>query len=139
MTRSIQPGTLVKLNTGALGVRRGSPAIVLSIDARGGPRLLTDAAIGEATRREISVPRLPLPPFVPMRLWMPYGVWTEESGSQVLFSRDYCPLWRISPIGEVSSEEPWRWIEFVQEEWFWNEMEAPWLNRKPRFGTGSKP
>ena len=33
--------------------------------------------------------------FFPLRFWMSYGIWTEADGAKVLFSRDYCPLWKI--------------------------------------------
>ena len=65
MTLQIVPGTIVKVNTRELGVRRGSPAIVLKVD-RGFVRLLTDAGVTWTVRRHITVPRTPLPPFEPM-------------------------------------------------------------------------
>lgn len=64
-----------------------------------------------------------------MRLRLAYGVWTEEDGSRVLFSRDYCPLWRISLDGRFAPEDPWRWIKFVGEQWFWEDASTPWRNR----------
>ena len=67
MTRHIEPGTIVKVNTGGLPVRRGSPAILLRFNGHS-VRLLTDAVIAAAVRREITVPRTPMPPFEPMRL-----------------------------------------------------------------------
>ncbi len=129
MTLKIEPGTIVKVNTGELGVRRGSPAIVLKVD-RGFVRLLTDAGIVQTVRRHITVPRTPLPPFEPMRLRLAYGVWTEKDGSRVLFSRDYCPLWRIAPDGGVSPEDPWRWIVSVNQDWFWDDSLRPWRSRQ---------
>ncbi len=129
MTPHIEPGTIVKVNTGELGVRRGSPAILLKVD-RGFVRLLTDAGVAWTVRRHITVPRTPLPPFEPMRLRLAYGVWTEEDGSRVLFSRDYCPLWRIAPNGCVSPEDPWRWIESVNQNHFWDDSLTPWRSRK---------
>ncbi len=45
---------------------------------------------------EVVTPRFPLPDFVPSRIWLPYGVWKLSDGSEVLFSRDYLPMWRVS-------------------------------------------
>ncbi len=129
MTLKIEPGTIVKVNTGELGVRRGSPAILLKMD-RGFVRLLTDAGIVHTVRRQITVPRTPLPPFEPMRLRLAYGIWTEKDGSRVLFSRDYCPQWRIAPDGCVSPEDPWRWIESVNQNHFWDDSLTPWRSRQ---------
>ena len=71
-----------------------------------------------------------MPAFAPMRLRLAYGVWTEECGSKVLFSRDYYPLWRISPDGQIVPEDPWRWVTFVDQAWFWDNARPPWLNRE---------
>lgn len=129
MSRPIKPGTIVKVKTGGLAARRGSPAYFLAMRGSG-VRLLTDAAIAEALRRQISVPTLPIPPFAPMRLRLAYGVWTEADGTRVLFSRDYFPLWRIPPNGPAVPDDPWRWVEFVDEQWFWDNGHTPWRNSK---------
>ena len=63
-----------------------------------------------------------------MRLRLAYGVWTEADGTRVLFSRDYFPLWRVSPDGEVVADDPWRWVSVVEEEWFWDDAHTPWRN-----------
>ncbi len=129
MTLQIEPGTIVKVNTGELGVLRGSPAILLKRD-RGYVRLLTDAGIVQTVSRYITVPRTPLLPFESMRLRLTYGVWTVADGSRVPFSRDYCPLWRIAPDGRVSPEDPWRWIESVNQNHFWDDSLTPWRSRQ---------
>ena len=129
MSRAIEPGTIVKVRTGGLAVRRGSPAYFLGIRGSG-VRLLTDAAIAVALRSQISVPSMPIPAFAPMLLRLAYGVWTEADETRVLFSRDYFPLWRVSPDGEVVADDPWRWVLFVKEEWFWDNGHTPWRSRK---------
>ena len=129
MTRPIEPGTIVRVKTGGLAVRSGSPAFFLCMSGSG-VRLLTDAAIAEALRSQISVPSMPIPAFAPMRLRLAYGVWTEAGGTRVLFSRDYFPLWRVSPDGEVVADDPWRWVSFVKQEWFWDNGHTPWRSRK---------
>ena len=109
MPRLIEPGAIVKWKANQLGNRQGAPAILLSMNGTD-IRLLDDVGTAKVLRHEIIVPRMPLPAFEPMILRLPYGVWTEEDGSRVLFSRDYYPLWRIPPDGHVTPEDPWRWI-----------------------------
>lgn len=129
MTRAIQPGSIVRVNTGQMAVRRGAPAIFLGMNGEG-VRLFTDAQIVSAARREITIPRVPLEPFTPMRLRLAYGVWTKSDSSRVLFSRDYFPLWQVFADGRVVPMEPWRRIKFVNEEWFWDDKRVPWRNRE---------
>ena len=60
--------------------------------------------------------------FIPMRFWMPYGIWTEEDGTKVLFSREYCPLWKIQEGHAPVQDDPDRWVDFIDQHWFFNEM-----------------
>lgn len=71
-------------------------------------------------------PRDAPPLFIPMRLYLPYGCWTEPDGAKVLFSRDYMPLWRLRDGQTPERIDPWHWIKFVHQEWFWNDSTAPW-------------
>lgn len=48
--------------------------------------------------------------FIPLRLWLPYGWWTLQDGSEVLFSRDYIPLWKIDPSGRIERMAPSSWV-----------------------------
>ncbi|OUS20979.1 hypothetical protein A9Q95_12170 [Rhodobacterales bacterium 59_46_T64] len=59
--------------------------------------------------------------FIPMRFWMPYGIWTEEDGSKVLFSRDYCPLWRIQEGRAPVQDDPNRVVGFIDQRWYFDE------------------
>lgn len=56
--------------------------------------------------------------FIPMRFWMPYGAWTEGDGSKVLFSRDYCPLWKIQEDHAPTQDDPNRAVRFVDQPCF---------------------
>jgi len=68
-------------------------------------------------------------PFAPLRLWLAYGIWTEQDGSKVLFSRDYCPLWRITPDGTVAADEPWRFVDYAgKADYLFDDETAPWWN-----------
>lgn len=64
--------------------------------------------------------------FIPQRLYLPYGEWTEEDGSIVLFSRDYKPLWRARANRKAELVDPWVWIKSKDQKWFAND--ASWLS-----------
>ena len=66
-------------------------------------------------------PKKPPGLFIPTRLYLPYGFWTESDGSKVLFSRDYMPMWRIGPEAKPVRLEPWLRIRFQKQDWFWRE------------------
>lgn len=86
----------------------------------------TDATVADF---ELVSPRQPLPLFVPMRLYLAYGVWTEKDGARVIFSRDYKPLWRLNADAKPIRVDPWDWIQFDREEWFWSDTSAPWSSK----------
>ena len=71
-------------------------------------------------------PRVSAPLFIPSRLYLAYGELTEADGSNVLFSRDYIPLWRVRAGGVVERISPRLWIDYVEQRWFWGDHNAPW-------------
>ena len=71
-------------------------------------------------------PKTALPLFIPMRLYIAYGVWTEPDGSMVLFSRDYFPLWRLREGHAPERLFPWLWIKHVEQSWYWGDSNTPW-------------
>jgi hypothetical protein len=70
--------------------------------------------------------RNPLPFFIPMRLYLPYGHWIEKDGSWVLFSRDYFPLWRIRKEKAPERLDPSERIKFTFENHYWGRHRWPW-------------
>jgi hypothetical protein len=56
--------------------------------------------------------------FIPEPFYKPYGVWTEKDGSKVVFSRDYCPLWKIQEGRAPIQDDPNRWVHFTDQKWF---------------------
>lgn len=66
--------------------------------------------------------------FIPMRLYVPYGVWTEADGAKVLFSRNYKPLWRLRDGHAPERVFPWLWIQNVEQSFFWRDGNTPWSN-----------
>lgn len=64
----------------------------------------------------------------------PYGEWTEADGSRVIFDRDYRPICRIKPDGQleiVPTDEFIRFDEEAGQRWFYRGG-APTRDRKIR-------
>ncbi len=113
-----KPGTVVLSKTRSLSgdVKQGSNGYLLprSSDSpqvtrvyfRGGTCTLADF--------EVRTPQLPRPDFLPARFWLPYGCWTLNDASIVLYSRDYLPLWHIDREGIITRPEPWYWIKGIR-------------------------
>lgn len=107
--------------------RRGKPGTVVRDKAYGSGTLaylrypgrptylLFDTGFGTRADFEVATPRSPLPDFVPSRIWLPYGVWKLLDASEVLFSRDYLPMWRMTN-GRTERVAPWLWIKDIAEE-----------------------
>lgn len=94
--------------------------------------LLFDGGFGERADFEVVTPRSPLPDFVPSRIWLPYGVWELSDGSEVVFSRDYLPMWRIANE-RTERVAPWLWIKgIVAETHFMDPGTATWASGSAR-------
>jgi hypothetical protein len=124
-------GTVVRAPVSFAGPRQ---LAMLTADfeapSRGRPvQIITDNRCGICSRHEIRIPQTPLPAFLPHRLRLAYGVWTEPDGAKVLFSRDYAPMWRLRDGEPPQQVSPVEWIKFEQQEWFWEDATAPWENR----------
>ncbi|MFT3940296.1 hypothetical protein [Rhodopseudomonas sp.] len=120
-------GTVVRIPGNFAGPRQLG---MLTADfGQGAPspvQVITDNRCGIVSREEMTIPRLPLPASLPNRLRFIYGVWTEPDGASVLFSRDYAPMWRLRDGALPQLVDPTAWIEHTQEEWFWDDADAPW-------------
>jgi hypothetical protein len=68
--------------------------------------------------------------FVPMRTYLPYGTYFCKDGSEVLFSRDYCPLWKKHPSGEVADISPDEKINYEEQKWFFTDCNIPPNNKQ---------
>jgi hypothetical protein len=94
-------------------------------------RVLCDLGVAHCADFEVTVPRKKQPEFLPARLWQPYGVWRLKDGSEIVFSRDYFPLWRVL-CSDIQRLPPWLWIEGIQNQrhflgrrdWMWWDDEA---------------
>jgi len=115
------PGSVIRMKE-----RGRSPRICYLCKFGQPTRVLYDTGIGHCADFEAVVPRQKLCEFLPARLWQPYGVWKLRDGSEVVFSRDYFPMWRVSDLG-VERLPPWLWIEGIEshrhflgpKDWMW--------------------
>jgi hypothetical protein len=63
--------------------------------------------------------------FEQWRFWCPYGRWTCGDGREVLFNRDYCPIYERHPsqLGRVAQHD--EWVPWVRQEYFFNDSNNP--------------
>ncbi|MBB2148975.1 DUF5623 domain-containing protein [Pedobacter gandavensis] len=81
-------------------------------------------------RHEVSVLRkqLDIADFKPMRLYLPYGKWKCADGREVLFNRDYCPIWDRSSDGVVMPIDPDIYVPHDDSEFYFHDGTAPYHN-----------
>lgn len=104
-----KPGTMVKVETHGI-------VEAAYLQEAGRPTfLLFDSGLGDRADFAVVTPRQPLPDFLPSCLWLPYGYWILKDGSEIIFSRDYFPLWRVSRHS-VERLDPWLWINGITEQ-----------------------
>lgn len=107
-----RPGTVVKVRA------HGEVRHAYLIEAGRPTKIMYDQGTGICGDFEAATPRVPLPDFVPKFLWLPYGYWTLRDGSEVVFGREYQPLWHVR-TDHVRRAEPWEWIENIaSQQWF---------------------
>ena len=96
----------------------------------------TDKGEFQCEREAISIPRKqPTAIFRPLRLKLPYGKWTLQDGTEILFNKDYCPLWLRKPGGKAESVNHRGWVDNEREiEFYFDESNQPWNSN---FGTWS--
>lgn len=82
-------------------------------------------------RWEISVcpDQTEAPSFRPMRIVLPYGKWTCVDGTEVLFNRDYFPIWKKQANGVIIAADPLEWVRFSKEEYFFGDHNNPYEDR----------
>jgi hypothetical protein len=115
-----RPGTVVKVHAHretrhAYLIRTGRPTFVLY-----------DQGPGISADFQAITPRVPLPDFVPKFLWLPYGFWTLRDGSEVVFGREYQPLWHVEG-DRIRRADPWEWIDNIRSQiWFGGQDTNMW-------------
>ncbi|HLE00895.1 MAG TPA: DUF5623 domain-containing protein [Bdellovibrionota bacterium] len=108
-------------------------AVVIEHDLRTDTvRYFSDSSSdGVVARHEVSVPRSRLTTkLMPMRVRLPYGKWTCPDGSEVLFNRDYEPMWAKSKMGVVTALKPNTWVENEKTTHYYESSNPPWINKK---------
>lgn len=63
--------------------------------------------------------------FRPMRIVLPYGKWTCVDGTEVLFNRDYRPIWKKQSNGTVVAANPNEWVTFKDQEFLFGDHNPP--------------
>lgn len=122
---SIESGTLIKIKSSGEHAIVYHPAFsgygnAVHCYGHGGSYILA--------RDEVTVPKdqSAASNFIPMRLTLPYGKWTCADGTEVLFNRDYCPIWYKTPTGKVGTLDPDTWISYVETNHYYNDGQIPW-------------
>lgn len=130
----IPSGTLIYLKK-----HHRKPAIVLSHDTKNNLiHCYEDGGSAFVEREDVTVARkqTAAKKFQPMRLSLPYGKWFCENGKEILFNRDYLPIWMKDKAGKVHQIEPDTWVEdIVRSEFYFDDGSTPWKGDKYTFVT----
>ena len=63
----------------------------------------------------------------------PYGVWQTRNGREILFNRDYRPLWQRRPGQPAEPADPDESVLGITREcWFFGDADAPHGRRRSR-------
>jgi hypothetical protein len=49
---------------------------------------------------------------------LPYGMWTCADGREILFNRNYRPIWQRLPEGTVQHADSNEWVDWTEQGWF---------------------
>lgn len=134
MRRMIETGTVVRFRANYFGLLNASAEVLEDQGDRGFRLRTEDSDDVHVTRHEVVVPRkgtLALP--LPIRKLLPYGVWKCADGRDVLFNRDYQPIFdRRVGSGPVPAD-PQEWVKHIDEEkWFYSDVDPPWCDYAAR-------
>lgn len=119
MTR--QNGAVVVLRPE--GYKESEPAFYIASNSHTNTTTLwTDygSAPSLAADHEVIVPSTPSLPFIPQRLYQPYGYLTKRDGTKIVFSRDYFCLWKLEPTKAPERIPPMKvnLYDSVERKWF---------------------
>jgi hypothetical protein len=67
-----------------------------------------------------------------LRYVLPYGLWTLADGRQVLFDRDYRPMWVRQPGERAMAADPAWWVPYTRQGWLFDDACAPWFAHDQR-------
>lgn len=122
--------------SGTLVMRRDTKEIGIvlkteEVNSHGGSiRICTDTSLDALVAKEEIFPLADQSKnFIPLRLFIPYGKFICQDGSEVLHNRDYRPLWKKELDGTVTPINSETYIEHYKQEGFFNEQNTPaWGN-----------
>lgn len=84
-------------------------------------KLMSDHGIMTVVKNEFQRHRTLAEFFIPLRFYAVYGMWEEVGGSKVLFSRDYCPLWKVADGQAPVRDDPFRRVNFTAQTYYFDE------------------
>jgi len=128
---TLNPGTVVRLRGGSSWW--GSSLATLISDEGSTVIVMTDAGRLCCAKGgvDFSVCRNQSPLPEPMRSRLPYGKWTCSSGREVLFNRNYEPIWsRTNSKAKTISADRAEWVEHDSEEHFYKDGNPPWRDKE---------
>lgn len=131
MARQIKKkGDWVRIRSAVMGLPAKYRLGVLTHDyrgARGVHMVLTHGGTAHCTGLEMAVMRdEPDLSEFPMRWSLPYGLWRGRDGREILFNRDYRPIYERSGSTAQQADQA-AWIKDIADQrWFYNAGSEPW-------------
>jgi len=121
-----RPGTVVRVRA------HGETRHAYLVESGRPTRIIYDQSPGSCADFEAVKPREPLPDFVPKFLWLPYGYWTLRDGTEVVFGREYQPLWHVDR-DRIRRADPWERAENIaSQHWFGGRFNPVWSRGEAR-------
>jgi hypothetical protein len=133
--RMIAAGTKVRIKGAVLGGAPGVGRLMEDVYGDSLAQVMTDGGPVTCTGSELVVPRDQSPMPEPMRYRLPYGLWTCVDGREVLFNRDYKPIWQRHSGEAATVADRDEWISYVDQKWFYGDHSAPWLKGREAQAT----
>jgi hypothetical protein len=121
--KKLSPGTFVRLiGKNQIGVVFNHPYGDDSVVG------YADGGSFHVGRNEVRVLRkqLSLDDFSPMRLTLPYGKWIGEGGLEVLFNRDYTPIWSRHTNKAAEAINPATYVTHQETIFYYEDATAPY-------------
>jgi len=120
-----------RLPAGSFVIKKGSKKLIMVFSHSFNRNIIegfSDAGYFVAGRHEVIAVKDIVEPgaFKPKRLYAPYGKWFCEDGSEVLFNRDYTPIWSRRKDGSIERIDPAKRIDYIDTEFYYDDRTAPY-------------
>jgi hypothetical protein len=126
---AVEPGTPVYI-TQRYGRRRNKIVGTVLRDLGSSLEIRTDGGQAYFSRSEISLLDEPLHPLFPLRMTLPYGKWVCADGREVLFNRDFQPIWERLAGGISRTAARDSRCESLKETRLFGDHNPPWQNSR---------